>query len=58
MKQDPEADSFDALAITMYWPGLISMKTPDFTDEQSMLITMLSQLFVDAAVALGADQTM
>nr|WP_225312448.1 hypothetical protein [Salmonella sp.]QBM91358.1 hypothetical protein NNIBIDOC_00025 [Salmonella sp.] len=43
---DPEADSFDAIAITMAGTADIDEGT-DFTDERkSMLITILSQLLL------------
>ncbi|MCY6932031.1 hypothetical protein OYC22_16890 [Escherichia coli] len=52
---DPEADSFDALAITMAGLADIDEDT-DFTDEQVDAYNDALAALADAAVALGADQ--
>ncbi|WP_348893327.1 hypothetical protein [Escherichia coli] len=52
---DPEADSFDALAITMAGLADIDEDT-DFTDEQIDAYNDALAALADAAVALGADQ--
>ncbi|WP_110459111.1 hypothetical protein [Escherichia coli] len=52
---DPEADSFDALAITMAGLADIDEDT-DFTDEQVAAYNDALAALADAAVALGADQ--
>lgn len=52
---DPEADSFDALAISM--AGLTDIdEDTDFTDEQIDAYSEALAALADAAVALGADQ--
>jgi len=52
---DPEADSFDALAISM--AGLTDIdEDTDFTDEQIDAYNEALAALADAAVALGADQ--
>ncbi|MDM1591726.1 hypothetical protein [Escherichia coli] len=52
---DPEADSFDALAISM--AGLTDIdEGTDFTDEQIDAYNEALAALADAAVALGADQ--
>ncbi|HAV9958190.1 TPA: hypothetical protein JLH71_002572 [Escherichia coli] len=52
---DPEADSFDALAISMAGLADIDEDT-DFTDEQIDAYNEALAALADAAVALGADQ--
>ncbi|WP_064198767.1 hypothetical protein [Shigella flexneri] len=52
---DPEADSFDALAISMAGITDIDEDT-DFTDEQIDAYNEALAALADAAVALGADQ--
>lgn len=52
---DPEADSFDALAITMAGLADIDEDT-DFNDEQVDAYNDALAALADAAVALGADQ--
>ncbi|EGF7408558.1 hypothetical protein F6S98_24030, partial [Escherichia coli] len=52
---DPEADSFDALAITIAGLADIDEDT-DFTDEQVDAYNDALAALADAAVALGADQ--
>nr|WP_225312369.1 hypothetical protein [Salmonella sp.] len=50
-----QADSFDALAITMAG-ATVSIEDTDFTDEQIDAYNDALAALADAAVALGADQ--